>query len=255
MRDESPEGKILAQESEYSFPYHYIPHFYRKWGVRRHRLLGWGMEYMCYQYHIIELIRGFAPQRVLEVGCGDGYMIGHLGGDIEQRVGADFSSRAIGFARAFHPHVSFHVGNASELAGGFDVVAAVEVLEHIPDEGLSGFINVLFDQVKSGGKVVICVPSVVVPLNRKKHFRHYTADMLRRQIADAGVDCEEQRCEYIFKLPRWMHWFNKITMGRHWVIEVRAFNRWIWNLVWNRYRVVSEDDGRHLVMVFEKKAT
>lgn len=248
----STEEKLKAQESEYAFPYHYIPHQARKWGVRRHRVMSWGFEYLCYQYHIVDLIKRMKPQRVLEVGCGDGFMIGCLGNDVSERVGADFSARAIGFARAFHPDVTFHEGDAAALDGGFDVVAAIEVVEHIPDEGVGDFLNILFAQTGKGGRVVISVPSVVVPLNTKKHFRHYTAQLLKQQLDDAGIAYKVISEEYIYKLPRWLHWFNKITINRHWVLEVRAFNRWIWRLIWNRYRRVSDREGHHVVMVFEK---
>jgi SAM-dependent methyltransferase len=244
--------KIQAQESEYAFPYHYIPHPARKWGIRRHRVMKWAFEYLCYQYHVIDLIRSLNPESVLEVGCGDGFMIGSLGEAIPRRAGADFSERAILFARAFHPGVKFHAGDAADVEGEFDVVAAVEVVEHIPDEGVSGFLRTLFEKTRSGGKVVISVPSVVVPVNHKKHFRHYTAKLMKEQLREAGIDFRVLSEEFIYKLPLWLRLYNKLTLSRHWTLEVRAFNRWIWRLVWNRYRKVSESEGHHVVMVFEK---
>jgi 2-polyprenyl-3-methyl-5-hydroxy-6-metoxy-1,4-benzoquinol methylase len=46
----------------------------------------------------------------------------------------------------------------------FDVVVALATLEHIPTEDMPGFASACFRQVRSGGKVVLTVPSPVVDL-------------------------------------------------------------------------------------------
>jgi SAM-dependent methyltransferase len=188
---------------------------------------------------------------VLEVGCGDGYFIGALGDHITSRVGADFSEKAIGFARAFHPDVSFYAGDAADIDQVFDVVAAIEVLEHIPDEEVQSFLKVLFARARPGGSVVISVPSVVLPLN-KKHFRHYSADLLCSQVQEAQPDAELVSMEHVCRVPLWMQLYDKITINRFWLIDVPIVSRWLWRRLWMEHRVAKANSGRHLIGLFRK---
>lgn len=246
-------GRLDMQEAQYEFPYHYIPHFTSTDTGRRHRMLGWGFEYLCYQRHIRETVLQFSPKSVLEVGCGDGYFIGSLGADVDRRVGADFSDKAIGFARAFHPEVRFYAGDASELEEEFDVVSAIEVLEHIPDEEVAQFLRVLFGRARPGGHVVISVPSVILPLN-KKHFRHYTSELLHKQVLEAYPGAEVVSEQYVCRMPRWMRVYNKLTANRYWFIEIGVISDWVWRRLWQIHRVGDKNTGRHVVGVFRKPA-
>lgn len=85
------------------------------------------------------LARRVAPASVLEVGCGEGYMLevmaqADLGADL---LGVDFSAPAIGDARArLDGRANFEVADARDLAADgrrFDLVMMLEVLEHIPE--------------------------------------------------------------------------------------------------------------------------
>jgi len=248
---ENNSKKLKIQEAQYEFPYHYIPHFTSADTATRHRLLGWGFEYLCYQRHIRETVLQMEAESVLEVGCGDGYFIGSLGEQIPRRVGADFSEKAIGFARAFNPDVRFYAGDAAELDEEFDVVCAIEVLEHIPDEEVMRFLRVLFDRVRPGGNLVISVPSVVLPLH-KKHFRHYTSGMLRKQVLEASPTAEVVNESYVCRIPRWMAFYNRLTANRHWLFDIHVMSDWVWRRLWRKHRVGDENTGRHVVGVFRK---
>ena len=243
--------KMLLQEAQYEFPYHYIPYLANMGSARRHRMLRWGFEYLCYQHHIRDTVMQLTPKSALEIGCGDGYLIGSLADDVEYCVGADFSAKAIGFARAFHPDVDFHIGDASDIEGEFDVVAAVEVLEHIPDKEVSDFLRILFNRARPGGHIVVSVPSVVLPLSNK-HFRHYTSELLREQVLGACPDADVESEEYVCRIPRWMATYNKLTANRYWFLDVGLVSDWIWRRLWKSHRVGDENTGRHVVGVFRK---
>lgn len=249
MHDEREE-RLKLQEGQYQFPYHYIPKVNAS-GAQRHRVLGWGFEYLCYQHHIADTVRKLSPSSVLEVGSGDGHFIGVLGSDVPRRVGVDFSERAISFARAFNPDVTFHAGDAAEMDEQFDVVAAIEVLEHIPDDQVASFLRVLFGRVKPGGYVLISVPSVILPLN-KKHFRHYSEELLRAQVADAQPRAELVRVEHVCHVPRWMAVFDKLTVNRYWMIDVSFVSSWLWRRLWSRHRIGDANTGRHVVGLFRR---
>lgn len=248
-----PPEKFDLQDQQYDFPYHYIPTALGPTEAKRYRVLKWGFEYLCYQRHIVGIVQSYSPMSVLEVGCGDGYFIGSLGREIACRVGVDFSEKAIAFARAFHPEVSFQAGDAAAIDREFDVVVAIEVLEHIPDEEVHAFLRTLFARTKDGGRVVISVPSVVLPLN-KKHYRHYTADLLCAQVAEACPDGRKLKVEYICRIPWWVSLYDRLTVNRHWMLDVSVVSSWIWRVLWRKHRLADASGGRHIVAVFEKRA-
>ena len=89
----------------------------------------------------VRLVRGIDPGNILEVGCGEGYMLEALaqGGVTAELHGVDFSEPAIADARTrLGPRARLEARDARELADDgrqFDLVMMLEVLEHIPDPG------------------------------------------------------------------------------------------------------------------------
>lgn len=87
----------------------------------------------------IRLVHQVAPRTILEVGCGEGYMLDALGrGGVTAALhGVDFSQAAIADARArLGARAELEARDARELADDgrtFDLVMMLEVLEHIPD--------------------------------------------------------------------------------------------------------------------------
>jgi SAM-dependent methyltransferase len=86
-----------------------------------------------------ELVRKVAPQTLLEVGCGEGYMLDVLAeADLgTELLGIDISTTAIDDARQrLGDRVDLEVQDARKLAADgrkFDLVMMLEVLEHIED--------------------------------------------------------------------------------------------------------------------------
>lgn len=243
--------KFSLQNSQYDFPYHYIPHFSPRMGISRIRYLSWGMEYLCYQHHLKGLVEGFKPRSMLEVGCGDGYFVGMLDKSIA-RKGVDLSKEAIAFAKAFHPDVSFEAVPIDACEEQFDVVAAVEVLEHIPDEQVGRFLRDVAARVRpDGGRLVLSVPTTVVPLN-KKHYRHYDRTLLEKQLRDSGAGLALEKIEYVYRESRVWTFYSKLTGNRYWNLELNGINRLMWKRIWERNRIASESNGRHLVAVLRR---
>ena len=56
------------QESEYRFPYHYLPSFSEHGFLRLYRQLTGGLDYMTYTTFISDLIRQRRPESLLDVG-------------------------------------------------------------------------------------------------------------------------------------------------------------------------------------------
>jgi 2-polyprenyl-3-methyl-5-hydroxy-6-metoxy-1,4-benzoquinol methylase len=246
--------KYKIQDDQYSFPYHHIPHFDSKGVGVCFRTLSWGFEYLCYLRHIRELVHSLTPSSVLEVGCGDGRVIGMLDWGIDRRVGVDLSRRAIRFAKAFHHDVEFLSVDARELKETFDVVLTVAVLEHIPDDQVSTFLRTLEERTNRGGYVVISVPTTVVRVS-KKHYRHYDLNLFQKQLEETGVHLAITNVEYVYRNSRLVKLYSKFTKNHHWFIELRVFNCLMWNYVWKRLRKTDERHGKHLVVVLRKNDT
>lgn len=243
--------KFQSQEVLYDFPYHYIPHFTKNGTPSLFRKLKWGFDYLCYQKHLHEKVVSMNPNSVLEVGCGDGYFIGNLPKTIPIRMGVDLSSKAIAFAKAFNPHCTFYDIDASKLEDKFDLVAAIEVIEHIPEDELSGFFKTLYNRVNNSGKIIITVPTTVIPLN-KKHYRHYTIELLENQIKQSGINLKIYNVEYIFSKPTWLGVFKRILDNRFFSLEIKPLMRIAWNQIWKKHRIANKNNGFHLLVEFSK---
>ena len=107
-------------------------------------------------------VAALAPDRMLDVGCGDG----RLAREIKQvwpRVvvhGCDLSvsalTRAEGLDRRYA--VDLNVDRLPEPDGSLDLVVASEVIEHLIDPGLA--VAEFHRVIKPGGHVLITVPNV-----------------------------------------------------------------------------------------------
>ena len=240
--------KSDLQEKLYHFPYHHIPHLDSQGNGLRHRELAWGYEYLCYQHHIKNLISGLNPFSVLDLGCGDGHLLGILPGTIKRRVGVDFSESAIRFARAFHPEVEFQTETSPLGDEKFDVVTAVEVLEHIPDRGREEFLREIVSHCRPGGHALLCVPTEKVPLPGK-HYRHYGLKTLTGLLSAAGIPGRIARVDYVYRESWLVKSYLKLTLNRLWTAEIRPLRRWIWKHIWEKMRIANEKDGRRLVLL------
>lgn len=247
--DAAGPDRFALQDSEYHFPYHYLPHLDSATGAGvAGRRLGWGLEYLTYVLHCLDIVSQLRPASVLDVGCGDGRFLGMLPASIERRVGVDLSERAIGFARAFNPDLEFHVSSTTD--GTFDVVTAIEVLEHVPPDQADEFIRSCVKALRPGGYLVVSVPTVNARL-QSKHYRHFTLDLLRETVELPGLELKLATATFLVPetSDRITHLTDRMTANRYWTLDVFGLRRFIWNRHWTR-RVTSPSLGRHLVAVW-----
>jgi len=243
--------KFKIQEEQYEYPYHYVPNFDNEGCGRRYRKMTGGFEYLCYVKHVIERVQSINPSSVLEVGCGDGRVIGMIPSHI-RRVGVDLAERAIRFAKAFHDEIDFHATDASALSETFDVVLAVEVLEHIPDKKVSSFFRTLSERTRPGGTVVVTVPTVVKPMI-PKHYRHYDRALFAEQLEGSQTKLAIEKVEYIYRDSFWMEVYRRLTSNRFWYFEPHIIRRHMWKYVWSELRYATPQTGTHLVVTLRRQ--
>src|SRR5918994_1517700 len=83
-----------------------------------------------------ELVHGAGGGPVADVGCGPGYVSGHLHEAGVDVFGIDLSPEMIAIARRDYPHVRFEVGTMTDLDLADDSVAGIVAfwsVIHVPD--------------------------------------------------------------------------------------------------------------------------
>jgi hypothetical protein len=156
---------------------------------------------------IIERLPLHRP-RVLDVGCGDGYLLLELKRslDFRQAMAVDPHLTDELIREVSSPEVRF-VRELGELsAERLDLVLLLDVLEHIerPSEFLRG---IAADHLAAGGWGVVTVPAFQSLFSRHDrkllHFRRYTRRTIGELVASAGLEVVDSG--YLFAsllLPR-----------------------------------------------------
>ena len=184
--------KLQQQDSQYLFPYHYLPAM-RNGAYRQFESLVWGMEYLSYVEYVVDRLEAVAPVSLVDIGCGDGRVTREMarrlapaGGAAGLRLlGIDFSEKAIALARALNPECHFEtVDILHDSAGGAPFAAAtlIEVLEHIPVADTGTFIGAIRQTLSDRGHLVLTVPTTARPVNAK-HFQHFDEHRLEQLLA------------------------------------------------------------------------
>ncbi|MES2706166.1 MAG: class I SAM-dependent methyltransferase [Verrucomicrobiota bacterium] len=133
--------------------------------------------------------RPFTGLRVLEIGCGTGYLLQRLqqeGADvlgIEPGCQSGQEDSGVRIVRGFFPSV--------EVKGEFDLIIMHSVLEHLPDP--TDFLRTVLRQLTPEGILCLAVPDESGFLQRgdvsmlfTEHYSYFSPDSLYRTIAKAG---------------------------------------------------------------------
>ena len=160
------------------------------------------------RYHDFFVARVKPGQRVLDVGCGNGYLAHRLAADAGAEVlGVDILPANIEKARKLHAHprARFETGDILRAvpAGGFDVVVMSNVLEHLPDR--AALLRRLAAET-GASSFLIRVPDFErdwsVPLKKElgidwrsdsTHETEHTIAEFEAEIAQAGLRIRELR--------------------------------------------------------------
>lgn len=236
----------MKKELEYKNPYH---HYVHSNGICHHSL-GFGLEYLNYLETVLDWLAELHPQSVLDFGCGDGKLTLEMSSDIAQVTGIDLNSRATTFAKLYNPAsveiVNDDVSNyAKEWENRFDVVTAVEVLEHISTTDLDQLETVFKGILTTKGHLLVCVPTTLRP-TQEQHYRHYDLTTLTNQLSRF----ELVRYVYCHKLCVLETMLRRILSNRWWHLRESLVQQKIFSLYKRTTRKASEKTGAHLIALF-----
>lgn len=131
---------------------------------------------------------------VLEAGCGEGYGADRIAGVAAAVVGLDYDAAAVAHVAAAYPRVRAVRGNLAALpfaAGAFDVVASLQVVEHLWDQ--PGFLAGCRRVLRPAGTLLLSTPNRLTfsPPNRPLnpfHSRELSPAELAALLDEAGFE-------------------------------------------------------------------
>jgi glycosyltransferase involved in cell wall biosynthesis len=184
-----------------------------------------------------DVIRPWVGRSVLEIGAGIGNLTVHLVPRDRYRatdINADYLDYLANFALG-KPYLevgTLHAESATDfapLAGGFDTVVCLNVLEHLdePARVLENFHRAL----APGGRAIVLVPAGPSRFNSLDralgHRLRYTAQRLREVVTSAGFDVERLFDFNRAGVPGWRvnGWLRRTGFSR---VQLKVFNSTVW---------------------------
>lgn len=176
--------------------------------------------YKDHQGPIVDELRGVLHKdmRVLDVGCSAGQFLNALKGKVKTRVGLELSANEVSFIRK---HLDFPVYNepiqtAKIKEGPFDLVTALQVLEHVEEP--VDFLKHLGTQLKKGGYLYLelpnlddalvstyCVPGYADFYYREPHLSYFSKKTLALALKKAGFRGRFKTVQR-YSLMNHLHW-------------------------------------------------
>jgi SAM-dependent methyltransferase len=151
------------------------------WFVARRAILQHLLEHLC---------RGGRPRRILEIGCGTGGNLPLLAryGTL-QAVEQDDQARALANRRRICPVQAGSLPHALPVAGRFDLICLLDVLEHVEDDGAA--LREVAGRLTDGGWLLISVPAYRFLWSAhdvaNQHRRRYHRRQLVQLVREAGL--------------------------------------------------------------------
>ncbi len=148
---------------------------------------------------VMNYLENSAPYySVMDFGCGSGVMLPFLASLSQEVVALDIDLRPIQMVQthiAFPKNVKIHDANMvslnSFISGSFDVIVALDVLEHVDNLNLA--LVDLCRLLKPGGKIIISGPTenIFYRVGRKFAGSEYSGDYHERGVGEIRRELEK----------------------------------------------------------------
>lgn len=169
-------------------------------------------QYFTYQFgdsiarHLSPWLKG--RNRVLDYGCGTGFMIPHLAAVAETVIGADLSPESVVTTNARHGTIpnfagAFTLDELRSRQERYDAITVIEVVEHLHDEDLDVLLRDVRTLLAPGGTAIFTTPNdedlqrsfVYSPatdevFHRYQHLRSWTEEALSMRLRAAHFETE-----------------------------------------------------------------
>jgi SAM-dependent methyltransferase len=177
MSDSDLPAEQQIQESQYDYPYHYIP-WVEDGCFSQLQYWSWGMYYLGGIHVVLDQLEPWSFDSLINVGCGDGRFLRELAAKRPSvdTLDIDYSELSIAMARGMNPDLDYEVIDllSEDVGRQFNVATAVEVLEHIPPDDLTTFVERIAGLLVEDGRFVLTVPHENKPV-QDKHYQHFSA--------------------------------------------------------------------------------
>lgn len=177
------------------------------------------MTKMYHQY--IKFLKLHSADRILDVGCGEGFFLEALAEAGLHSEGCDLSPQQIEAAknRGLNAYITDNL-YTNIIDNRYDIITLFDVLEHIPVDQQILALQTLRQKLKPGGQILIRVPnasSMFAGHYRYVDWTHYssfTTDSLHFVLKEAGFSSIHIRDDYFGRLPVWFPRPNLIGVLR-----------------------------------------
>ncbi len=138
----------------------------------------------------------FEGLRVLEVGCGTGYLLSRIRDLGAKVIGIEPGSHGQAAARDWGLEIVADYFPSPRVTGTFDLVVSYGVLEHVTDP--VGFLRNLRGAVAENGDLVVAAPDCGSCIDLgdlsmffHEHWSYFTEDTMRAALGLAGLSCTD----------------------------------------------------------------
>ncbi|HWN41712.1 MAG TPA: class I SAM-dependent methyltransferase [Thermoanaerobaculia bacterium] len=189
---------------------------------------GWvpALRYALRRQRVLRLVTELPHGRVLEVGCGAGALLADLAGlgfACEALETSETACELAVYLNQDRPDVRIHREPREDWAERFDMLLALEVLEHIEDDASA--LRLWRSWIRPDGRLLLSVPARKALWSASDvwvgHFRRYGRDGLLRLLANAGFVVEHDEC-YGYPLSNFTEWARRRLHGRSLRVASRA---------------------------------
>ena len=219
-----------SQSDEYNLPYHYfVSYDPQSPSFKSYKSLMFALSYALGNSLVYQAIKDSQAETWCDVGCGDGALISSLQSFLPgvKCVGIDYDEKAIALANHINPAdpaIYQAKDITTDCSDMYDIVTAVEVLEHIPPSEFSRFVQSLGALVAPGGSLVITVPHVNQGM-AAKHYRHFKIEEMTNLLVKDLPDFEVSEA-FGFWHRNWLERVNKaLFQTKHVFLEIAGLNR------------------------------
>ena len=173
-----------------------------------------GPAFHARTFLVDRVFRRLRPRRLLDIGCGRGYVTVIAAHYAEEVIALDQAPGAVDETRARlaeHPAAQAYVADAltglwhDQHAGTFDAVLLSEVLEHLDDD--AGALAAVLELLAPGGHLVITVPANPALWTHwddlAGHRRRYRRPELASRLLAAGFAVREIK-SWGFPVTGWL---------------------------------------------------